>query len=102
MVGHDTLYGIMVTNEFGSANNQVGEAIQEYIEENDEPSWIASFPSAESDQLVLGFSAFIHKGTDFKALDKEWHALMETVPESIKALIGDIGEPDVVVVSGYY
>lgn len=106
MVGHTMIYGVLMTDEFGGVFNHF-EAFVDAVKEQygyNYPEWIASFPSAEDNQLALGFDTWINKTTDFKALDESWKELVNTIPEDLKVLIPDFEQlnPDVEVMSGKY
>lgn len=64
--------------------------------------WLFLCPTAEQDQLALGFETSISKNTDFKALDEQWHELMKALPEEIAKEVKELGldEPDIVEMSG--
>lgn len=110
MVGHETLYGISITDEFGYENFKGILEIIEAYKNNDKypnyPDWITSFPSVEDDQLVIGFSFTLDKHTDFKELESQWQEMYKTVPQDVKDFISSINNSyigtDVHVVSGYF
>jgi hypothetical protein len=102
MIVHVVAYGIMITDEFGSPKYaSLVKAVRAYLEKVGEPDWICTCPSAEEDQLVLGFSIHVHKEIDFKNVDKKWHDVMEHIPENIKILMKELPEPNVEVMSGH-
>lgn len=108
MVGHDSGYGILLTDDFGSPYyDDLVKAIKELREENDYdydyPSWIMSFPSAEDDQLILGMSIVVYKKMNFVEIHEEWEKLMETIPNEITEILAKYNlDPDVHIVSGKY
>lgn len=106
MVGHTMVYGILITDEFGYPDSDYATLIKAIKNTYgyDYPDWIASFPSAESRQLALGFETWVTKTTDFKELDAQWKELMATIPEEFKSLIPHFEQldPDVEMMSGKY
>ena len=108
MIVNDTAYGIMLTDEFGGTEYPAHEPFTEFVQaireefNREYPSWITDCPSVEKPQLVLGFSAYISKKTDFAALDKRWHEMMETLPQKYKDILSkiDLPEPDIKQMSG--
>jgi hypothetical protein len=108
MIINATAYGISLTDEFGGTDYPAHQPFTAFVQAlRDEfdwkyPEWITDCPSVEDRQLVLGFSASINKKTDFAALDKKWHEMMEKLPQKYKDLLSniDLPEPDVQEMSG--
>jgi hypothetical protein len=107
MVGHDSGYGIILTDEFGSPfYEDLVEAIKALKNSGRSfyPKWVLDFPSAEDDQLILGMRVGVHKKMNFAEIHAQWEELMKTVPKEIQDIMNeyDLPEPDMHIVSGKY
>jgi hypothetical protein len=107
MVGHGVTFGIPLTDEFGGpTDDEMVEVINKLYEENDYeyPVGIASFPSVEDNQLVLGFFVRLHRDINVAELDKQWNDLITKLPPELKAVYDkyDWNKPSFHVMSGEY
>lgn len=99
-------YGVLLTDEFGSAYRgyrELVDIIRDLKSENyHEPNWVVSCPSAEDDQFILGFSLPITKNNDFKAADEKFKELLTSLPDNVKEILSTITlpEPDMHFMSG--
>jgi len=107
MVGHGVAFGISLTDEFGdSLDDEMVDVVKKLYKENnyDYPVGIASFPSAEDDQLVLGFFIRLDRDINVEELDKQWNDLMAKLPPELKAIYDQYewNKPNFHVMSGSY
>jgi hypothetical protein len=126
-----TAFGIQITDEFGGylreykdlynaikeeaykkefkvesiKGTDAEEDFEDYYSYFDLP-YCATCPSAEDNQVVLGFYAEnTGKRTDWKALEEKWHNLIKDTPKHIQDLIKGLipnPDPDLVEMSGKY
>jgi len=108
MIAEGTFYGLSVTDEFGHplyAMQQVFAYIQKHYYDEEyggynEPPWLVTFPSAEEDQLVIGFDVVINKKTNYEKLDEKWQEILTIMPAPLGEALKTI-EPDVIHLSGH-
>lgn len=109
-VMHTTAYGVLLTQDFGDSLDKQFDPLIDLInnkkyEEDDYDygsKWLATCPSAERDQMVLGFEVRFDKNLEMEQVEKKWQELIKTVPEEWKELIKDFPEPNFHVMSGKY
>lgn len=124
-----TGYGIELTEKFGRAKREFSTLVNlihhyyqnqsklefyansdEYNPDEDDDdmsllqfsSWLFTCPSAEKDQIALGFEVKITKETDFKALEKRWNELLNNLPKEISDEVKRLKlvQADIVQMSG--
>jgi len=92
-------YGVLVTDEFGEAFEEMRELHDAIGDPYKSDPWLVSCPSAESPQLVVGIEANIEKNTDFSALQAQWEEAIAKAPAQVQALANE-WEPDVCFLAG--
>lgn len=107
MVGHGIVFGILLTDKFGRsyADDLVNEIKVFYTKNNyTYPEGIADFPSAEDDQLAIGFFVKLGRDMDIAQLDATWEDLTKKLPPEILEIYNkhEWKKPDFHVMSGSY